>query len=59
MHAGLLMTAYLKYLGMAETELSIYRGLGALSGVLATFAFPWLQRTTGKLENDNRDERRN
>ncbi|GAB4820184.1 hypothetical protein N2152v2_007230 [Parachlorella kessleri] len=44
---GTLMTAYLKWRGMAEAELSVYRGFGALSGVLATLTFPTLQHTAG------------
>lgn len=47
MSFGTLMTAYLKWSGMAEAELSLYRGLGALSGVLATLVFPLAQRTLG------------
>lgn len=41
MSFGTLMTAFLKWKGMKETELSIYRGLGALSGIAATFFFPF------------------
>lgn len=37
---GLLATAYLKWRGMSEAELSIFRGLGALAGVSVTFLFP-------------------
>jgi len=44
---GLLMTAFLNWKGMSEAELSIYRGLGAVSGVAATFAFPTLQTRVG------------
>jgi len=45
---GLLMTAFLNWKGMSEAELSIYRGLGAVSGVAATFAFPTLQTRVGE-----------
>lgn len=45
---GLLMTAYLNWKGMSEAELSLYRGLGALAGVSATFAFPTLQAKVGR-----------
>merc|ERR1712130_786537 len=44
---GLLMTAYLNWKGMSEAELSLYRGLGALAGVSATFAFPTPQAKVG------------
>ncbi len=33
---------------MSEAELSIYRGLGAVSGVAATLAFPTLQTRVGE-----------
>ena len=42
---GPLMTAYLKYGGMKETELAVWRGAGAAAGILATLAFPYLQKT--------------
>jgi Ferroportin1 (FPN1) len=38
--AGALMTAYLKWKGMTEATLSVFRGLGALSGLSSTFVFP-------------------
>ncbi|KAL3139042.1 hypothetical protein ABBQ32_005843 [Trebouxia sp. C0010 RCD-2024] len=41
---GLLMTAYLKWQGMTEAVLSVYRGAGAVSGLLATVAFPTFHR---------------
>ncbi|PRW32971.1 TPR repeat-containing isoform B [Chlorella sorokiniana] len=44
---GTLMTAYLKSLGLPEAELAVYRGLGALSGILATVTFPPLHRWLG------------
>lgn len=45
---GLLMTAYLKWQGMTEAELSLYRGAGALSGLLSTTVFPTIHNKTGK-----------
>lgn len=45
---GLLMTAYLKWQGMSEAELSLYRGAGAISGLLATVVFPMLHSRLGK-----------
>ena len=45
---GLLMTAYLKWQGMSEAELSLYRGAGAVSGLLATIVFPMLNRRLGQ-----------
>lgn len=44
---GLLMTAYLKWQGMTEAALSVYRGAGAVSGLLATVAFPPVHRVAG------------
>lgn len=44
---GLLMTAYLRWLGVAEAELSLWRGAGAVAGVAATFAYPRLHRAAG------------
>ncbi|KAL4422722.1 hypothetical protein ABPG75_008919 [Micractinium tetrahymenae] len=44
---GTLMTAYLKSEGLPEAELALYRGLGAVSGILATLAFPPLHRWLG------------
>eukprot|EP00887_Chlorella_sp_A99_P000187 scaffold13.g187.t1 len=49
MSFGSLMTAYLKWLGMPEAELSVYRGLGAVSGIAATVVFPHAQRWVGLL----------
>lgn len=40
MSFGTLMTAYLNWAGIREVELAVYRGLGALSGIAATLAFP-------------------
>ena len=45
---GLLMTAYLKWQGMTEAELSLYRGAGAISGLLATVVFPMLHTRLGQ-----------
>lgn len=45
---GLLMTAYLKWQGMSEAELSLWRGAGAVSGLLSTVAFPMLHKRLGK-----------
>ena len=45
---GLLSTAYLNWRGLSEAELSVYRGLGALAGILATFAFPHLHSSLGR-----------
>lgn len=47
MSFGLLMTAYLKWKGKSEAELSVYRGLGALAGVAATVVFPFLHQNLG------------
>jgi iron-regulated transporter 1 len=47
MSFGTLMTAYLKYSGLKEAELSIYRGFGALSGIAATLVFPTLHKKYG------------
>lgn len=44
---GLLMTAYMKWRGLPETVLSLYRGAGALSGIASTFIFPKLQENLG------------
>lgn len=44
---GLLMTAYLRWQGMTEAESSLYRGFGAMSGLIATFVFPVLHNTAG------------
>lgn len=47
MSFGLLMTAYLKWRGLSETLLSLYRGGGALAGIASTLVFPALQRGLG------------
>jgi hypothetical protein len=48
LHAqGLLMTSYLKWRGLSETLLSLYRGGGALAGIASTLVFPALQRRLG------------
>ncbi|KAL0018471.1 hypothetical protein WJX77_004008 [Trebouxia sp. C0004] len=44
---GLLMTAYLKWQGMSEAELSLYRGAGAVSGLLSTVVFPTIHKRSG------------
>ncbi|KAK9813728.1 hypothetical protein WJX73_005513 [Symbiochloris irregularis] len=44
---GSLMTAYLNWRGMSEAKLSIFRGLGAVTGVASTFSFPWLHSRIG------------
>lgn len=41
------MTAYLKWQGMTEAELSLYRGAGAVSGLLSTLVFPSLHHAAG------------
>ena len=46
---GLLMTAYLKWQGMTEAVLSLYRGAGAVSGLLATVAFPPIHKVAGNI----------
>ena len=46
---GLLMTAYLKWRGMLETTLSLYRAAGALAGIGATLCFPGLHARLGML----------
>lgn len=43
------MTAYLKSLGMSEAVLSLFRGLGAVTGVAATFTYPLLHSKLGAL----------
>ncbi len=42
------MTAFLKAGDMTEVVLSLFRGLGAASGVAATFTFPVLHRSLGQ-----------
>lgn len=41
------MTAYLKWKGMTEATLSVFRGLGALSGLSSTFVFPQMHKWSG------------
>lgn len=53
---GILMTAYLKWLGLSEAKLSLYRGAAALTGVMGAKAFPYLHgryglRISGFLSN--------
>ena len=45
---GFLMTAFLRWCGMSEAELSLYRGLGALAGLAATALFPPLRARIGR-----------
>ena len=47
MSFGTLMTAWVKWSGITEVELSIWRAGGAVSGIAATFVFPWLQTRWG------------
>eukprot|EP00884_Botryococcus_braunii_P015391 jgi/Botrbrau1/2535/Bobra.0079s0023.1 len=47
MSGGLLMTAYLKWLGLSEAGLALWRGFAALAGVAATYIFPPLRRYKG------------
>jgi len=44
---GLLMTSYLKWRGISEAELSVFRGVGAVVSVAATVTFPPLNRRAG------------
>ena len=46
---GLLSTAYLKHLGLSEALVSVARGAGAVSGLLATVAYPRLRGCLGAL----------
>lgn len=41
------MTAYLKWRGLSETALSLYRAAGALAGIASTLAFPAIQQRLG------------
>lgn len=43
------MTAYLKWRGMLETTLSLYRAAGALAGIGATLCFSALHARLGAL----------
>ena len=45
---GFLMTSYLKWCGLTEAEVSIYRGIGAITGLLATFVYPTLRKQMGE-----------
>eukprot|EP01025_Chloroclados_australasicus_P023527 TRINITY_DN23824_c1_g1_i3.p1 TRINITY_DN23824_c1_g1~~TRINITY_DN23824_c1_g1_i3.p1 ORF type:complete len:645 (-),score=40.50 TRINITY_DN23824_c1_g1_i3:1290-3224(-) len=47
MSFGILMTSYLKYRGIDEFPLSLWRGAGAISGVISTFSFPKLHKIWG------------
>lgn len=42
------MTAYLKWRGLPETILSMYRGAGAVSGIASTLVFPALRSRFGE-----------
>lgn len=44
---GLLMTAYLKWRGMLEATLGLYRAAGALAGIGATLCFSALHARLG------------
>jgi iron-regulated transporter 1 len=46
---GFMMTAYVKHQGLTEVVVSIFRAAGALTGILATFLYPWLQKRLGIL----------
>lgn len=46
---GLLSTAYLKHLGLSEALLSVARGAGAVSGLMATLAYPRLRTCLGAI----------
>jgi Ferroportin1 (FPN1) len=52
------MTAYLKSLGMTEAVLSLFRGVGAVAGVAATFTYPLLHRRIGALVTLGHDSKR-
>jgi hypothetical protein len=43
------MTAYMKWRGLTETVLSLYRGAGALAGIASTVVFPRLHADFGEL----------
>ncbi len=45
---GLLMTAYIKALGLTEAELAVDRGFGAMTGIIATFSFPLMRSRLGE-----------
>ncbi|KAL6755200.1 hypothetical protein V8C86DRAFT_3137942 [Haematococcus lacustris] len=44
---GFLMTAYLQWTGLTAAEVSVYRGVGALTGLAATLVFPPAARHLG------------
>ncbi|KAG2435780.1 hypothetical protein HXX76_006976 [Chlamydomonas incerta] len=44
---GFLMTSFLKWTGLTEAEVSVYRGIGALTGLAATVLFPPLSKWAG------------
>jgi iron-regulated transporter 1 len=46
---GFLMTAYVKHQGLTEVVVSIFRAAGAVTGILATFLYPWLHKRLGIL----------
>ena len=48
------MTAYLKWRGMLETTLSLYRAAGALAGIGATLCFSALHARLGALHAPHR-----
>lgn len=45
---GFLMTSYLTWTGLTEAEVSVYRGIGAITGLLSTAIFPFLSRKAGE-----------
>ncbi|GAX73942.1 hypothetical protein CEUSTIGMA_g1392.t1 [Chlamydomonas eustigma] len=47
---GFLMTSYLRWCGLTEAEVSLYRGVGALTGLLATLIFPAVRKKIGVAE---------
>lgn len=49
---GVLLTAYLKeQVRMVESEISVFRALGALFGLISTISFPFLVRRWGLLKS--------
>lgn len=45
------MTSYLKYCGLTEAEVSVYRGIGSITGLLATLVYPALRKRMGERGN--------
>jgi iron-regulated transporter 1 len=46
---GFLMTAFVKRMGLSELSVSLFRAAGALTGILATYTWPWLHSRLGIL----------